>query len=334
MKTTNYDTLNSYIMMALNSIEGGYIDRGSKINFRCNVCGDSKTRLKLKRGWILKNKEPWMYHCFNCNCSLPAEHWLKLYFPYYYNEYIKDSYKIDLGFNKPKTVVKEEVKEPEYNEFEDVRYFVSLNCLSDNSLITEAQKYCASRLIPQNIYHKWFVATSGKFKSRLIIPFYDQNNKIYNYQARLFNKEADEFHPKYINRVNAKNNIYNYFNVRVHEPVIILEGMIDSLFVENSVAMTGLKVTDEKLKRFGYKYFLLDNDKSGIDTSMALLIEGHYVFMWKKFLKDMKQPLDIKDVNDYVRHLNNFGCYVPGKYSFDFLKPYFTNSLFERIELL
>jgi hypothetical protein len=327
MKYVNFDVLDKYIRLALESTGNGYTTKKNGYNFRCLICGDSKKSKKKKRGWILKNKNPWMYHCFNCNCSIPAEHWLKLYFNYYYNEYFKECYKIDLGI-KQQEVKKNVVEEIKYSEVDEVRHFIPIIMDPYNFALTKyAIEYCKNRMIPFDTYSKWYISLEGKYHHRLIIPFYDDKGKIYSYQARtLINDEL-----KYINRVDAKNNIYNYYNVDPLKPVIILEGPIDSIFVSNSIALTGVKINDSLLNKFKLRYFLLDNDESGFEKSMALLTEGEYIFLWKKFLTRIKM-LDkkIKDINDVIigKNIANY------KFTFKQLQPFFTNSIFDKVYLI
>ena len=71
----------------------------------------------------------------------------------------------------------------------------------------------------------------------MIIPYYDNDNKIYFYEGRaLINIE-----PKYLSRVGDYNNIYNYYTVDKNKIVTVLEGVIDSLFIENSISLTGFQ---------------------------------------------------------------------------------------------
>ncbi len=51
------------------------------------------------RGWILPESsdgKPRMFYCFNCNTSMSAEHWLKMYFRMFYDDYMKESFKLDV----------------------------------------------------------------------------------------------------------------------------------------------------------------------------------------------------------------------------------------------
>ena len=99
------------------------------------------------------------------------------------------------------------------------------------------------------------------------------------------------------------------------------------LSIVSIVAVTGLKIDDERLNDFKYKYFLLDNDRDAKSTSIKLLLKGNYVFNWTLFLKDHKCNAPIKDVNDFIIH-NQEGI---TELTFEMLEPYFTKNLYDKI---
>lgn len=301
--TFKSDVLDRYIRLILDSFFSDYKEKRNGYNFRCHLCGDSKKKKKKHRGWILKNKLPWMYYCHNCFQAIPVEHWMRLHFNSYYNDYMKEVFKIDTGIVKiessPPPAPKPKFVEQEYDERKDVQYFKPI-LSSDDPLFVKARDVCERRMIPPNIWHKWFVCIDGDtvFRKRLVIPYIDNEGKIYSYQCRSLNGEE----PKYLSRINCDDNIYNLYNVDIEKPVVILEGVIDSLFIENSVACTGLKIHDERLKKIKHRYFLLDNDHAGRKMSLELLKMGEYAFKWKPFLRDcgVDPNAEKDDVNDFI----------------------------------
>jgi len=315
-------------------IMGGFFPeskRGSRSghwNFRCNVCGDSKKTKSKKRAWILTNRTPWMFYCHNCFESIPAEYWMKLYFNSYYQDYRREVFKIDIGIkgvtqSKP-LPVKKELSGAEYNEYKDARYFKPIFS-SNDEIFQIARKECARRLIPLDIWKKWFVAVDGIYRDRLVIPYYDKEGKIYSYQCRSLRGQE----PKYLSRIDNTDNIYNYYNVDPEKPVIILEGAIDSIFIENAIGCTGLKVPDERINKFPHRYYLLDKDEAGLTKSLELLNMHEYVFMWKKFLKMFNMPCyhstEKDDINALIIKMK---IQIP--ITFEKLKPFFTNNSIDR----
>lgn len=311
-------------------------EKSDYYNLRCNVCGDSKKSRNKKRGYILKRKKPWMYYCHNCNCEMPVEKWMKEYFPSYYKDYLREI----LSEVKTKEVV---VKNPEIRhknnesideEKQNTKFFVPI-LKGTGELFDIAKEFCHSRLIPESIWHKWFVATNEMYKNRIIIPFYDADNKIYYYQGRSL---YDYMIPKYLSRKDPScnlNSIYNFYNIDKTKPVVILEGPIDSLFINNAVAITGLKIKDEKLQEnlnsLPRRYYLLDNDEDARKKNLQLLEScinsyyGEHVFMWDKFLKANNYPF-VKDINELCIRIQK-----RNQFTFEELEPFFTNKLYDKI---
>lgn len=333
------DVLERYVSLIMSSFfPEAKAHRNGNYNFRCNVCGDSKKKKNKKRGWILKNRTPWMFYCHNCQESLPVEIWMKIYFNNYYQDYMKEVFKIDIGIKKVESppIKKVEFTGSEYNEYKDVQYFKPIFS-SNDEIFQIARKECNRRLIPFDIWKKWFVAIDGAFINRLVIPYYDNNGKIYSYQCRSLKGQE----PKYLSRINCEDNIYNYYNVDATRPIIILEGAIDSLFIENSIGCTGLKVHDERIKIFPQRYFLLDNDEPGREMSVELLKMKEWVFLWKLFLRDNhitpSQPAhrdsnykpEKDDINELIMQLNRRTII-----KFEEIQKYFTNDIRDRIYLV
>jgi hypothetical protein len=135
--------------------------------------------------------------------------------------------------------------------------------------------------------------------------------------------------PKYLSRKDPDgtlNHIYNFYNIDNSIPVVCLEGIIDSLFVENSVGLTGLNVNDKLLGSINHKYFILDKDKAGMEKSQQMLLLGHYVFVWYKFMRDLCLPKRDKwDMNDVMLYINRDKPFTFGE-----LKQYFTNSIYNK----
>lgn len=306
------------IRNVLNSYFYEPYDGGDNYNFACNVCGDSKTDKHKKRGFILKNQNPWMFYCHNCGASMPVIFWLREYFPDNYKSYRKQTMSGVVDPTEQKSIMtKRRQKLDPAEEKTYTKFFKNILAFPD------AVSFCERRMIPKEVYSTWYYAIDGKYKKRIIIPFRNDKNKIYYYQGRILEGSI----LKYLSRKGDYNSIYNFYLVDRDKPVVVLEGPIDSIFVENSVAVTGLKLKDEKLNNFPYKYYLLDNDKSGFKKSIKMLSQGNYVFNWTLFLKDHDCTGPVKDVNDFILK-NKHGI---TKLTFAYIKKYFTKSQFHII---
>lgn len=318
------------------------IEYGNKFVFPCNVCGDSKSDSTKKRAAIMKGDE-WAYVCKNCGYTTHVADWLYKYFPMNHRMYNKEVFRESMRMRKRRldktsteeivqivtepvqTFFKQEVKKEDVvdAEAERIKTFKSI------SLFPEAVEYCVSRKIPEDVYSKWFFCQYGEYRNRIIITFRKPNGKIYYYQGRSLDRNTKL---RYMSKhtVQGENNVYNYYSVDKTKWVTILEGPVDSIFVVNAVAMTGLKMTDVRIQDFPMRRFMLDNDESGKKFSVDLLLQGQYVFNWKRFLRDYDYEGHIKDVNDFVRKNTNGIT----KLTYEIIDTYFTNRLLDKIDFV
>lgn len=328
---SNYNLLKYYLDRAVRNSKIKNIIKKGEIIIRCNVCGDGSDKSNMRGHFKLgngKNGKFWYYKCFNEGCKAnnqtwPAEAWLKKYSRGDYNSYIQDMFtpdKKDIVFEEDSKSFEEE----KYDEMEDTKHFKSL-IKSKTKLAEIGLEYCISRKIPKEIYSKWFVAIGGRYRDRLIIPFYDNNKEIYYYQARALK----DINPKYLNRKAEKTNcLYNIFNVDKSKPVMITEGPIDSMFLENSIATLGVEITpDDKIQLETLKaYYIFDNDSTGKRMAEAHIKKGDYVFLWDKFLRDNKYP-KVKDINELIIKTDNTF------FKFTDLEKYFSNHIYDVFHL-
>lgn len=320
-----------YIEIAATNIDGS-INKGFQIQLKCNVCGDGKGK---KRGYIIwdRRRDLCYYKCFNegdCVCagegnSWPAARWLRTYFPALFSMYRKEVLQTHLGITNSLTDKKVIINETKTeNEKEDLNKFIPIT-KGTGEIFKTAIDVCNARNIPEGIWKTFFVAVGGKYYGRIIIPFYDDKGKIYYFQGRDIIGRS----PKYLNRKHGRDSaIYNYYNINKNEPVISLEGPIDSMFVENSIATLGLTISEtvkEKLDTLNI-YYLFDCDHAGFKKSAEYIKEKRYVFNWIKFKKDHLLPENIKDINDCYNYLKR-----KTKFTFTELSKYFTNDYYDII---
>jgi 5S rRNA maturation endonuclease (ribonuclease M5) len=329
MLDTNNYILGEYIERALGTYDSRASFHNSYISCRCPICGDSESNKRKKRGYVLTGREVWVYVCHNGDCpandAIKATNLLKKYFPGLYNDYVKEVFATSNKNNKSisKNNYYQNIVKEEYEETNDTKHFIPI-LKGTGKLFEKAIDYCIRRKIPENIWKTWFVAIDGRYQGRMIIPFLDNNSKIYYYQGRTLTDQE----PKYLNRrAIEEKECYNIYNVDKTLPVIVCEGPIDSMFIENSIATLGIKFNDKtkKLLNDMHCYYLFDNDKDGKKYSKKFLEEELYVFNWNKFLKDQEILIPVKDINDYIL--------VSGKQTliFNDLQKYFTNNVYDSI---
>ena len=339
--------LEKYLILAVNNINGVNI-KPNHINFKCNICGDG--RHGKKRGHLLYVISDdtfeyfWTYKCFNegdCQCAgdgnaWSGERWLKHTSPALYSQYVKEILQ-PLNEEKKKSLkeqqkqarekyLKEKEKRRKENiekEKDAVKFFIPISKPNQKHqwLIDKATKLCIERKIPNDVWNRWYVCYDGMYKNRLVIPFYSDTNEIFYYQCR----SLDGSEPKYLNRIQDKDKaLYNIHKIDRLKPVIIVEGVIDSLFIENSIAVLGLGISNyvnEELKDLE-KHYLFDNDKAGKQRSKKLLKQGESVFLWNRW-----KYKDCKDINDIVIKYNI------DKLTFTQLQEKFTTNQYDKLYL-
>ena len=251
-----------YIQINYAKIVGRTLDRFKikkesplHINSRCPICGDSSKSNSLCRFHIREHDSNIFVSCFNCGYSTHLAGFLKTYHPSIYQEYIFERYKSGPKDTPVITTKIETIKTaPAALSSLDICY------IKDLPETHPARSYVASRHLPAYpfMYAERFYEFASKYnpdlvkterdEPRLIIPFFDRKGNIFAFQGRDLSGVSSL---KYVTiRINKKiPNIFGLDRCNFKEPLIIVEGPLDSLFLRNSVAAvnSGLVATAEKL---------------------------------------------------------------------------------------
>jgi hypothetical protein len=136
---------------------------------------------------------------------------------------------------------------------------------------------------------------------RIIIPHMEYGKLVY-WQERNIPGAS----PKYLFPKNLDKQMYGLRNISEDfEYIYILEGVFDSVFVKNGIAMGGNKPTSAQMDHLKNRYMnhetvlMLDNPNADA-TAKAEIVKiaaarpNQKIFLWPKTLMD-------KDVNDYVK---------------------------------
>ena len=264
----------------------GLSKNDSGYNFRCPVCGDSKKSESKRRGWILTGRSYLVYYCFNCGFTTSLKN-----FVYKYHRDL--FYKFYTNLPKSKKI---EEKKAIIIEKDERRFFELSDKFESVYKHKEHLEYCISRKIPKEIISKLRVCNEKHFilDKMLIFPFYYKNTKfVYGFQGRHIDKKKFYI---YLPKNNSK--IYNLFNFNREKPVFILESIIDSFFVENSIAMLGSEIDKNFLKTI-YPILVFDNDETGKIKTKKYLELGYKCVIWPKNIKE-------KDINEMIINEVNF----------------------------
>jgi hypothetical protein len=153
-----------------------------------------------------------------------------------------------------------------------------------------------------------YVFNLSKDKNGVIgvqIRYHDASNgkRFHSYQySDIWEKifKSGEVKEEIRQKMNRLSLIYNILHIDYMKPINVFEGSIDSHHMPNSIA-TWSASTKLYLPTGRYFYDNTLIDKAGLKASMHMLDEGHYVFLWQKFLDDYPEYYDCKDLNDIFR---------------------------------
>ena len=277
-------------------------------NFRCPVCGDSQKNKIKTRGYIYKKKERFGFMCHNCSTTMSLPKFIRYVDPSLYNEYQLESF---VRSNTSNNVnVADFVTKPTFNIPSAPRSILLTDAQSINGLnpYHQARKYLEDRKVPlDNLYYTEDFAkfvkdlfpdnTKQLYKEeRIVIPFYDKQGNLLGVQGRAIGQskikyitiKADENTPK----------IFGWNGLDTSKTVYVVEGPIDSLFLDNCVAtMDAALYTAPSVIGLDLDYtFVYDNEPRNkqIVTNMRKTIElGRKLCIWPDTIQQ-------KDINEMV----------------------------------
>lgn len=278
-----------------------------KLKARCPICGDSAKDLNKARFWAYPCNEGIKFHCFNCDVNMWLSQYLKDYDSTMYREYLMEKRKASVT---EKPVAKAEVVfNSKMPKIEKLEFCERLDKLPLEHPIV---KYVKSRCIPEDKWSRlWFTMkwpalvnsinpgtySNEKNEPRLVIPIFNKQKEIESLQGRALRKDAPQ---KYITiKAHDKaTKIYGTDSIDERKDVFVMEGPIDSLFVDNAIAITGGTIDLNLVPYSDNRIWVMDNEPRHPDTikRMTKLIEaGERIVFWDK------APWNSKDINDMVK---------------------------------
>lgn len=149
----------------------------------------------------------------------------------------------------------------------------------------------------------WFSFDDWLHKNRLIIPFFNETNKLEFYQSRALTDKQEKEYGKYISSLNGKKIFWGLDRLNMnYTNIFLFEGPLDCFFVKNSFGGGGTKLnkdqraTIDTLKMIYDVNICLDNDfdnQEVCELYESYIKEGYTVFMWEHEFSDCK------DINQY-----------------------------------
>jgi len=294
-----------YINLCISRVEKFKKVRDNLWNFRCPICGDSHKRKDKARGYLYKKKNSFFYKCHNCGAGSTFNNFLKTLDPMLHSEYMVEKYKNTETENN--TPIPSEApfkfQAPVFNNpLKKLRRFDTLQ----RHL---AFSYIEHRKIPEKHWDKLYLADKfyewsntmfpRRFEDinidypRLVIPFFDKSGKMFAYQGRAFGKEQ----PRYITLKldENKEKIYGLERIDFENHVYVVEGPLDSLFLDNCLAVAGadLDLVNSEPSTTTAIYDNEPRNHQTVDRMFKSVDKGYNVVVWPS-------DLEHKDINDMV----------------------------------
>jgi hypothetical protein len=233
-----------------------------------------------------------------------------------YDDAKKELYKFDK--DKIKRYIKDQTKKSVKKD--RTRYDDNFNWIKDDCYTSKYAKsygvgvmetqyliklgeFYDSRKIPYE--YKIYIAYKGKYKNRIIIPIFDENNDIIYFQARRI--PGSGITPKYDNPISPKELcILNGHRFKKDKYIIVHEGLIDAFMVgEQGTSCLGKEVSEKLL----YELFkltdtgiiiALDNDSEAYKSLGKFFKKNKYAKKVKYFIYP-KEFQEYDDINSIVK---------------------------------
>lgn len=275
-------------------------------NFRCPICGDShKNKLKT-RGYFYRRKSDLFFQCHNCGTSLSIGNFIKTVDPSLYREYQLERFKNESTGNVAKPDFTLAKTKPVFN----VKPKINLTSIGNLPVNHMAGQYLLSRKIPRDKLNDIYYASSFKDfvlellpnyektlydEPRIVFPFYDEQKNLIGFQGRAIGDSKVKYITVKLDDDNKK--VFGLDCVDFNKKIYVVEGPIDSLFLQNSLATMDAQLYNITLLLGNHDYvFIHDNEprNPAIVKQMAKTIShGKNIFIWP-------QNVVAKDINDWI----------------------------------
>jgi len=273
-------------------------------NFRCPHCGDSKKSKLKARAYFYRVKNDMFFKCHNCGMGQNLANFIKSMDPQVYSTYLLERYKGGAS-STPKPKMKFDFK-PVFEETNIITDLKTIKQLDDEH---PAKKYVINRKIPIEFFDKLYFCDkfgqlvnkikpntykTEKDHPRLIIPFYDTTGKLFAFQGRAFGNEQ----PKYltVKLDENKQKIYGLERINFQKQIYVVEGPIDSLFIDNCLAAAGADLilkSDVPNEQVTYIFDNEPRNKEIIKRIQNMIDKNYNVVIWPSEIQS-------KDVNDMI----------------------------------
>jgi transcription elongation factor Elf1 len=282
-------------------------------NFSCPYCGDSQKNKLKARGYVFQKSGGLFFKCHNCGVGTNVGNLIKNTDASLFNEYVLERYKAGESGNSNYQKPTFNLPQPRFDKVQKRKEFEHAEWISNLPSGHFCLDYLQKRQIPKTFYDKLvftsqykqfcdaLIPNHGKTiidDARLVIPFYDEYNELIAISGRAL--ETSDKTLRYVTlRTNESEEklVYGMDRINLNEMVKIVEGPLDSLFLNNCLASgdANLSMTAKNIP-IDKKILIFDNEKRNkqIVKMMQDAIKLDYnIVIWPDNIQG-------KDINEMV----------------------------------
>lgn len=232
--------------------------------FRCPYCGDSQSNKSKARGYFYAHKDKMKFKCHNCGQSCGLRDFIKEICPDLYRPYLFDY------FGRQEKPAEETVPEAFKTSNLSERFKTKLDFLSNFKSLSslppdqEGRAYIEGRKIPlrhlsslywvedaNDVFKRLELYKEKKWKTKfsaVMIPFHsseDDGFKLMFVQLRFMSDDAPS---RYLTlEVEGGEKIWGLDKLDMNKDIMVFEGALDAMCVENAVGSGGADLLDTGL---------------------------------------------------------------------------------------
>lgn len=241
-------------------------DKGSHLfTCRCTICGDSKSKPRKLSGYFHTKSNKLLYYCQKCGASMLFGTFLKDFDSNLYRQF-------NLEVFRERHEISGSTQSEYYHPIPSTNKYIpdifsDLLDVSDMKKDSIAYKFCDKRMLMSLDFNfkfaenfiQWTHGHTDKFKawrgldhSRIIIPWNDRTGKIIGYSARaLDDLQAQKYYRIFVDDT-VKERFFGLDRVDDSKEHYVLEGEIDSLIIDNAIAVSNGKLHTYRHKNAVY----------------------------------------------------------------------------------
>jgi len=291
-----------YLLLVSPQLERFTSKNDDLFNFRCPFCGDSKKNKLKTRGYIYKKGTDYFYTCHNCGIGFSFLNFLNTI-----DSSLASQYKLEKFVNRSNTEIF--IEKPGKEFIRTQIELPSIMALDDEHY---AKHYVKLRKIPEKYHSEIYYASNFKMfvkkmevmdskevekladnDPRLIIPFYNKNKELIYFQGRsLFDSKI-----RYITISVNKNypKLFGMDKININYKVYVVEGPIDSMFLNNSIATADSDLTKALILNLQNYVLIYDNQPRNLEIVKKIeksILQNHKVCLLPES--------NNKDINDMI----------------------------------